>query len=119
MNNRLKFLCVLPNENYYIWQLLVQINNLKKYGWDKDTIYLIGNTNKNFNRNLIDEINCNCKFYFFDDQRVSAKYPSSLRPYILTKFFEEYNNVDFKSMAWFYMDPDIIFTQSIDFEKYI
>lgn len=115
----MEILVALPDKKYYIWQMLVQINNLMKYGFNNKIIYVIGRYNNALSREMLKIINTKnigCRFYVYDDTRVGMKYPSTLRLHILTKFFEEHPEMERR--MFFYTDPDVIFTGKIDFLKY-
>lgn len=112
----MKFLIVLPDHSYYLWQMLVQINNLKKFGYDKDTIYLIGKTgyNKSDNlKNIIRKSNTGCVFYVYDDDRKDFTYSPAMTAHIISKFLKE--NPKFEKETFFYIDPDVIFRKKIRF----
>lgn len=112
----MKFLIVLPEHNYYLWQILVQINNLKKFGYDKDTIYVIGRReirrSKNLN-NIIKYSDSKCTFYTYRDDRDDLTYSSSLRLHLLSKLFKDYP--EYENEVFFYIDPDVIFNKKIRF----
>lgn len=115
----MKFLIAQPNNSYFLWQMLVQINNFRRYGLEEDLIYVIGNTNKDGERILQKIINsglCDCQFYIYNDTRKNSRYPSSLRPHLLSKFFNEHPYMS--DEVFFYTDPDVLFTKEIDFTKY-
>mgnify|MGYP006280617517 CR=1 FL=1 len=112
----MKFLIVLPEHNYYLWQMLVQINNLKKFGFDKDTIYVIGRMNINRNKNLdniIKRTGSKCRFYTYRDDREDLSYSPSLTAHLLSKLFIDYPELE--NEALFYIDPDVIFNKKIRF----
>jgi hypothetical protein len=117
----MKILITLPDCNYYLWQMLVQINNFKKFGLDSDVTYLIGKSSiqkSSVLNNIILNSKTKCSFYVFNDERVNPKYSPSLRPYLLKKFFEAYP--DKEKLTYFYTDPDVIFIKKpklSDFEK--
>ena len=117
----MKILIALPDNNYFLWQMLVQINNFKKFGLDGDVIYVIGKNSMQKSSVLTDIIkrgNSECNFYVFSDERQNPQYSSSLRPHILAKFFETYP--DMEKETFFYIDPDVIFTKKpklSEFEK--
>lgn len=116
----MKFLIALPDHNYFIWQMLVQIANFRRYGYDKDLIYVIGVTSGDMNKNLYKIINSeelNCKFFIYKDERKGVNYPSTLRPHILYKFFKE--NPHYNNDTFFYTDPDVIFTKYLNFDKFL
>ena len=41
----MKILIATFDHNYYLWQVLVQINNFMKYGYDADTVYVVSSSN--------------------------------------------------------------------------
>jgi hypothetical protein len=117
----MKILVTLPDNNYYLWQMLVQINNFKKFGYDNEVIYLIGNRSiqrSQVLKNIIQKSNTNCSFYVFQDERQNPQYSPSLRPYLVKKFFE--NFPEKQKDVYFYTDPDVIFIKKFrlnDLEK--
>jgi hypothetical protein len=117
----MKYLVALPDNSYFLWQMLVQMNNFKELGIDKDLIYVIGKNSMQKSSNLLNIItksNTLCSFFVYHDERVNPQYSSTLRPHILAKFFTEYPNAS--DETFFYLDPDVIFTKKIktsDLEK--
>ena len=112
----MKFLIVLPEHNYYLWQMLVQMNNLKKHGYDEDTIYVIGRTKKNRSKvlsNLITKSKTKCRFYTYRDERKDFSYSPALTAHLLSKLFKDHPELQNEKM--FYMDPDVIFKMKIRF----
>jgi len=110
----MKILIVLPDNNYFLWQMLVQMNNFKNLKIDGDVVYIIGKRNLQCSlnlKNIIKHNNTNCSFFVFNDERYSPQYSSSLRPHLLTKFFEKYPEGKYET--FFYIDPDVIFTKKI------
>jgi len=117
----MKILVVLPDNSYFLWQMLVQINNFKKLGLDKDVIYIIGK-NSIQKSNILNKIMLNsqskCSFHVFTDDRINPQYSSSLRPHLLVKYFEMYSEA--QNETFFYIDPDVLFTKKFklsDFQK--
>lgn len=114
----MKFLVVLPENKYYLWQMLVQINNFKRFGYNMDTIYIIGKRGL-VKGNVLDKIIKNktgCSFYVYNDDRSVLSYSSSLRTHLLAKFFKDYPD---KDETFFYLDPDVIFKKKIRFNDLI
>ena len=112
----MKILIATFDHNYYLWQVLVQINNFMKYGYDEDTVYVISTSN--MSPVLKSIMNCDrikSKFYIYKDERQGHRYPSSLRPHILEKFFNDHP--EFNNETIFYTDPDVIFTKKLDFSE--
>ena len=112
----MKFIIALPDHNYFLWQMLVQINNLKKMGYDGDTIYVIGKTTNQRSKvllNIIKKSKSKCSFYVYNDDRTDHIYSSSTRPNILKKLFRD--RPELEKEAIFYLDPDVIFRKKIRF----
>ena len=113
----MKILIALPDNRYFLWQLLVQFNNFTKFGYDSDVIYVVGIFNETKSPELVkimSDSRFKNKIFTYNDTRKNPKYHSSLRPHILSKYFEECGDT---SGAYFYVDPDIVFTNYIDFSK--
>jgi hypothetical protein len=116
----MKILIVLPDHNYFLWQMLVQINNFRKIGIvEEDVIYLIGKNNhlSPTLKNIIDNGKLKCSFFIFDDKRIDSIYPVSLRPFLIKEFFQKYPEME--KETYFYTDPDVIFTKKLDFTSMI
>jgi hypothetical protein len=117
----MKILIALPDNNYFLWQMLVQINNFKSLGLDGDVIYVIGKNSmlKSHNLNMImAKAKVKCKYYVLNDDRQNVTYPSTLRPHILAKLFDLRPELSKETI--FYIDPDVIFTKKFkmsDLEK--
>jgi len=112
----MKILIATFDHNYYLWQCLVQINNFMKYGYDEDTVYVISTSDPS--PALKAMMNCpkiKSKFFLYKDERQNHRYPSSLRPHILEKFFNEHP--EYEKEVLFYTDPDVIFTKKLDFTE--
>jgi hypothetical protein len=115
----MKILIATFDHKYYLWQCLVQINNFSKYGYDKDTIFVIATDPNNPSKELksiIENPKIKSKFFLYPDDRPSHKYPSSLRFHILEKLFRE--KPEYEKEMFFYTDPDVVFTKYFDFSKF-
>lgn len=116
----MKILVAVPDNNYFIWQMLVQINNFKRYGLEKDLIYIIGSNTEIPSVNLqklMNDDSINCEFVIIKDSRGNSRYPSSLRPNILKQYFTL--NPDASKESYFYIDPDMLFTQQVNFDQFL
>lgn len=114
----MKFLIAVPDNSYYLWQVLVQINNFRRMGIEEDTIYVFGIFNGQPSELLLrflNSTNIKAKMYVINDTRPYKGYTSSLRPHIISKFYSIY---DFKERVIFYLDPDVVFTKKMDFSKF-
>ena len=114
----MKILIATFDHNYYLWQCLVQINNFMKYGYDEDTIYVISSSSISpVLKSIMECPKIKSKFFIYKDERHGQRYPSSLRPHILEKFYLEHPEYD--NEVIFYTDPDVIFTKKLDFTEMI
>ena len=117
----MKILIALPDNKYFLWQMLVQINNFKKLGLDNNVIYVIGKSSIQKSivlKNIMCNANAQCSYYVYNDERINPQYSSTLRPHILAKFFTDYPNAE--KETFLYLDPDVIFTKKFkmsDMEK--
>lgn len=111
----MKILVTLPDIAYYNWQALVQINNLIKFGFANDIIYVIGKNGKLSNQLKTVLENTPVDYYVYDDTRKNAHYPSSLRPHILEKFFIE--NEKMSEETFLYIDPDLLFSKKFSLNQ--
>lgn len=115
----MKFIVVLPDHRYYLWQMLVQINNFKRLGIEKDTTYVIGTFNNRITPQLQKFINSKdieAKIVLYPDRRQLKRYSSSLRPYLLMRFFID--NPSYGDTKFMYLDPDVLFTKQVDFTQF-
>ena len=110
----MKYLIAAPDTQYFLWQVLVQINNFIKNGLINNTVYVIGIKDKPSEiLSKIIEADLGCEFHLYQDIRVSPKYPSSLRPNILKQYFNQFPEL--QNEVFFYCDPDLLFVKGIDF----
>jgi hypothetical protein len=111
----MKFVIALPDCDYYLWQMLVQINNFRKLGFEENTIYLIGKTSIQTSSTLLKIMNGGIRssFFIFNDLRINPRYSPSLKPYLMKCFIEQHPEI--KNEVFFFTDPDVIFTKKIKF----
>lgn len=114
----MKLLVVLPDCDYYLWQMLVLMNNIRKIGYEENTVFVIGIRNSQKSTHLLNILrygNIKSRFYIYKDDRDDLSYSSSMRPHILKKFFKEHK--EYENKTFFYIDPDIIFREKINFSN--
>lgn len=120
--NKVKFIIPFPNVPYYEWQVLVQINNLAKFGYDVDAHYLVCTLANNPGERLTkiaSSPKINATFHFYKDERddEGMRYAASMKPWLMYKYFEQHPWE--KNVAYAYLDPDVIFLDKFDFEPYL
>ena len=125
MKKELKFICAQPDDNYYIWQVALWVESLKKLNMSDKAIVLVFTPSfreKNKNWEELHTIFPEVKFVYYKDQhnisRLLGTYIPVLRPYILSRYFREYAT-EVKDQAFFYCDSDILFTEHFNVNDYI
>lgn len=114
----MKFICVQPRLIYYAWQLEVMLNNFIKIGIKSEDIeiLLVGEENKDLFSKLENRFS-NIKFFTYKDTRIRHNYISSIRPNILKQHYQNFPNLEKESV--FYHDCDIVFTNRIEWNKFV
>jgi hypothetical protein len=114
----LKFVSAQPDVPYFHWQTEVYIENFINKGIKPEQIHVVfglWNTDiPNDRPKKLSEKGVNVHFY--KDERTSKNYIPSVKPYLISKWLEEYpENGD----VFFLHDSDIIFRELPDYSKYI
>jgi hypothetical protein len=115
----IRFICAQPASTYYAWQVEVMINNFIGMGINPNHIDIVC---WKHNGVVPEEwlklaSGYPARFFFYDDERETKHYISSIRPNILKQHFKA--NEEIEKDAIFYHDCDIVFTSRIDFDKYL
>jgi len=117
---KLRYMCVQPAIDYYTWQVEVMIHNFMKHGINPNYIDIVCAIKDNHIpdkwRKLASTYNT-VRFFFYNDERVTPAYISSVRPHILKKHFAAHPEL--KDEAIFYHDCDIIFTKAPNWNKFL
>ncbi len=115
----IRFISAQPASTYYAWQVEVMINNFIGMGINPNHIDIVC-----WKQNgVVPEewlklaSGYPARFFFYDDERETKHYISSIRPNILKQHFKA--NEEIEKDAIFYHDCDIVFTSRIDFDKYL
>lgn len=108
------FLSAQPDSRYFIWQLEMQIRNLRSFGISSDNIHILVSydqnlgINKDFNRFIEDHQNF-ASFFVYPDFRQKPNYTSSIRPHVLNQHFTRHP--DLSDEIIFYHDSDVLLTR--------
>lgn len=116
---KVKFIIAFPDVPNYLWQVLVQMNNFARYGYDVDTHYLIGCFNGNVSKRamkIFGSDKVKSKIHFYHDTRHDVQYPASLKPWLMSRYFRDFPKE--KDSVYVYLDPDVIFLEDIDWAKF-
>ena len=107
----MRFVCVQPANNFFLWQVEVMINNFIEMGVNPNKIDIICASSwiPEPWRTLEEHYPVN--FYFYRDTRERVGYLSSIRPNILKQHFKAHPYLEEEII--FYHDCDIIFTKPI------
>lgn len=105
-----KYIIVTTDNEYFRWQMLVQINNFKKLKLLNELIFVVSieNTKSTELKNI--EKETGVKIYCYRDERVDKTYISSVRYHILKKFILE--NPQY-GKCFFLLDPDVLLIERL------
>jgi hypothetical protein len=121
----MKYLIAATDNKYIEWQALVQIHNFKKYGLDKDLIYLIGYETKPSESMLKIAKHTGVRFYFYKDMRNARHYLPSICPHLIYQYLRsDYELIKQSSLRpindrFMYLDPDVIFLKKPNFNQFL
>ena len=121
----LKFICVQPDDTYYVWQVHLWLESLKKIGHSDKAVVLVFTPNDRIlsvhNWERVVNLYPEAEFVFYKDNhditQLLRVYVSSLRPYTLWRYFKD--NPQRVADAIFYCDCDILFTEKFNIDSYI
>ncbi|GHM98843.1 hypothetical protein WSM22_03330 [Cytophagales bacterium WSM2-2] len=106
----MKFITAQPYNDYFIWQMQVQINNFKKNGIEKDLVVLFAHDGKLDVHKAVKVFKSSeAEFHFIQDVRSieSKGYIPSIKPHLLKYFFRKTQLND----DVFYLDCDVTFNR--------
>lgn len=108
------FISAQPDEQIFIWQLMLVIRNLKSLGVQPSLIHVLVGYNLETGLNpefasFIEHEKDNCNFFLYPDKRSSYSYVSTIRPHILKQHFDLYPEL--KNEIFFYHDSDVLFSR--------
>lgn len=120
----LKFLCVQPDDHYYVWQVHTWLESLKNIGKSDKAIVIVFTPDfREFNTKWkdLEKLYPEVEFFFIKDEDGISKlisiYIPIIRPYSLMKYFQAHPEMVNKAI--FYCDCDIIFTEKFNIDQYI
>ena len=120
MEKKIKFIIPYPDVPYYCWQVLVQINNFRKLGYEVDAHYLCCYFNEKpsaISQSFVDSENIKSTFHLYPDDRDVKGYSASMKPYMMYKYFQQFPEE--KDNIYVYLDADVIFLEPFNFEPFI
>lgn len=112
--NELMIVSAQPDEQYFHWQLEIQLHNLRKHNKDKQYVILLGvfkgNTLSSWAKERISE-GVNIVVYEINLHR----YVPALRFELLSQYYKQYNvNGELSAKSVLYIDSDVIFREWLD-----
>lgn len=102
----MKFLSAQPDEQYFLWQLQVQIANFAALNIEDRMIILIATKGEPSKLAQLIAAHTKGQVYFIPDGREDTSYPPSIQFFLYSKFFEE-NRIGGRYML---VDSDVVFT---------
>jgi len=111
------FVTAQPDVPYFHWQIKLYTHNFIEKGIDPNQIHVIlamvhGKTEPTKGGLELKGLGINIHFY--EDNRVVKSYIPSIKPYLISKWLEEFPN---NSKCFFLHDADIIFRELPDFNQ--
>lgn len=110
------YLSAQPDELYFLWQIKLLVFNFKRINIRRENIHILIAYSKEYGLNpLVREYimqNQDALYFTYEDTRVKKEYPSSIRPHIIYKHFEE--NPFLEKETIFYHDSDILLKEKLD-----
>ena len=114
----MEFVIPVPDNRYYLWQMLVQIAHLRELGYEQDAHYLIvyfGQPSDTLQR-IFDSDALGCYIHAYPDTRADRGYSASMKPWLLGQYFQQFPEQ--ASVVHNYLDPDVMFTHPMDFTPF-
>lgn len=115
----MEFLIPVPDHDYYLWQMLVQVAHFREMGYEQDAHYLVVYFNDQPSdrlRSLYESDELGCYIHAYPDTREDTSYSASMKPWLLAQFFDQFPEES--SKVFNYLDPDCIFTHPMDFTPF-
>lgn len=110
----MKFICVQPDSNYYLWQCKVLLNNFRRLGIEQDAILLFCYYHQVSTELKELQGKTTARIHFYQDDRIDKSYIPSIRPCLLKQFYSE--NLWLEQEDVLYHDCDIVFRKLPDFD---
>lgn len=108
------YISAQPDLVYFIWQLEIQLRNLRKLGISKEQIHVLiakdekKELNPFFESFIMNNIEF-ALFFIYGDKRKKKNYTSSIRPHILKQHFSKFPQLE--DITFTYHDSDILFSR--------
>lgn len=114
----MQFLIPVPDNKYYLWQMLVQIAHFREIGYEEDVHYLVAyNDPPSIHlRDFFESEDLKCYIHAYPDTREDRSYSASMKPWLLGQFYGQFPEAE--GMVFNYLDPDVMFTGPMDFSPY-
>lgn len=120
--NKLKFIQVCSNVSYYVWQVGLWLESLKKLGLSNKAVNLIYLENENSGLwNSLISLYPESEFVFYKNgseynvSKLIFNYIPVIRPYCLYRYYSDFPEMENYSI--FYCDCDILFTDKFNLEN--
>lgn len=114
----MQFLIPVPDNDYYLWQMLVQVAHFREMGYERDAHYLVVYFDQPSDRlrRIFEGDQLKCFIHAYPDTRENRDYSASMKPWLLSQFFHQFPEQAAK--VFNYLDPDCIFTRPMDFTPF-
>ena len=115
----MEFLIPVPDHDYYLWQMLVQVAHFREMGYEQDAHYLViyfKDRPSDRLRRFYESDELGCYIHAYPDTRVEKSYAASMKPWLISQFFQQFPGEVAK--VFNYLDPDCIFTKPMEFAPF-
>ena len=114
----MEFVIPVPDNRYYLWQMLVQAAHFREMGYEDDAHYLViyfGQPSDILQR-IFDSDALGCYIHAYPDTREDHGYSASMKPWLLGQYFNQFPEQ--AGRVHNYLDPDVMFTHPMDFTPF-
>lgn len=112
------YLSAQPDNIYFHWQLEVQFLNFKDLGIPLSSYHVLVGIKEETSKEFLEleQKYPEVKFSFIKDTRERRRYIPSIRPHIISKYFQSHPELSQEQI--FYFDADVIFREKLDFDEF-
>lgn len=121
----LKYMTIMPNDLYFVWQCNLWLESLKNIGQSDKAIVLIfvprGREEHRERFQKVMDLYPEAEFKFYKDEHnvtdLLGVYIPILRPYTAWRYWTDFPDIENNSV--FYCDSDILFTERFSLDKFL
>lgn len=105
LNMVMRFITAQPDQQYFLWQLQVQLTNFRRLGLEQACVILIGVDGEPSALAKYIEARTTAQVVFIPDTRADKNYAPSIQPHLYAKYVADHPNIG----ECMLLDSDVIF----------